>query len=205
MTNSNKRTSCRELFQDLGILPLCSQYILSLALFVAKNMDDFIINSDIHPCNTRYNTNLHPPLARLTKYQKGVYYSDIKVYNCLLIRIKQLLGDLNKFKEALRKCLLVGSFYTIEEFLKCSALSILRASYSWWLLDLAGQRSYLIKPKPSTRSILLLITLWDITLSYNFIVIVNDLLIKLQQNCTVLLYMSYSTLIYSLNLWGIST
>ena len=59
MTNSNKGTSCRGLFKGLGILPLCSQYILSLALFVAKNMDDFIINSDIHPYNTRSNTNLH--------------------------------------------------------------------------------------------------------------------------------------------------
>jgi hypothetical protein len=49
MTNSSNRISCRGLFKELGILPLCSQYILSLALFVAKNMDDFIINSDIHP------------------------------------------------------------------------------------------------------------------------------------------------------------
>ena len=165
-------------------------------------MDDFIINSDIHPCNAWYNTNLHPPLARLTKYQKGAYCSGIKVYNCLPIKIKQLSGDLNKFKEALRKFLLVGSFYTIEEFLKWSTLGILCALYSWWLLDLAGQRLCLIKPRPSTRSIVLLITLWFITLSYNLIVIVNDLLTKLQQtHCAVLLYMSYSTLIYSLNLW----
>ena len=130
MTNSNKGTSCHELFQDLGILPLCSQNILSLALFVAKNTDGFTINSGIHPCNTWYNTNLPPPLARLTKYQKGVYYSGIKAYNCLPIRIKQLSGDLNKFKEALRKFLLVGSFYTIQEFLKLSTQSILCASYS---------------------------------------------------------------------------
>jgi hypothetical protein len=52
MTNSSNRTSCHWLFKQLGILPLCSQYILSLTLFVAKNMDDFIINSDIHPHNT---------------------------------------------------------------------------------------------------------------------------------------------------------
>ena len=70
MTNSSNRTSCRGLLKELGILSLCSQYILSLALFVAKNMDDFTINSDIHPYNTRFNTNLHRSLARLTKYQK---------------------------------------------------------------------------------------------------------------------------------------
>ena len=119
---------------------------------------------------------------KITKYQKGAYYSGIKIYNCLPIMIKQLLGDLNKFKEALRKFLLVGSFYTIEEFLKWSTLSILRASYSRWLLDLAGQRLYLIKPKPSTRSKVLLITLWDITLSYNLIVIVNDFAHKTTTN-----------------------
>jgi hypothetical protein len=45
MTNSSNRTFCRGLFKEMGILPLCSQYILSLMLFVAKNMDDFIINS----------------------------------------------------------------------------------------------------------------------------------------------------------------
>jgi hypothetical protein len=100
MTNSSNRTSCRGLFKELGILPLCSQYILLLALFVAKNMVDFIINSDIHPHNTRSNTNLRPSLARLTKYRKGAYFSGIKVYNCLPIRIKQLSGDVNKFKLA---------------------------------------------------------------------------------------------------------
>ena len=133
MTNSNSRTSCRILFKELGILTLCSQYILSLALFVAKNMDDFIINSDIHPCNTRYNTNLHPPSARLTKYQKGAYFTGIKAYNCLPIKIKkikQLSGDLNKFKQALKKFLSAGSFYTIEEFLEWTSISDLHASYS---------------------------------------------------------------------------
>ena len=66
---------CHSLFKELGILPLCSQYILSLAMFVAKNMDNFKINSDIHPYNTRTTTNLHYSLVRSTKYQKGTYLS----------------------------------------------------------------------------------------------------------------------------------
>jgi hypothetical protein len=44
MTNCSNRTSCRGLLKELGILPLCSQYILSLALFVARNREDFTIN-----------------------------------------------------------------------------------------------------------------------------------------------------------------
>ena len=61
ITNSHSSTSYRNLFKELNILPLHSQYILALAVFVAKNIDDFTANSDIHSINT--------PLLRLTKYQ----------------------------------------------------------------------------------------------------------------------------------------
>jgi hypothetical protein len=135
MTNSSNRTSCRGLVKELDILPFCSQNILSLVLFVAKNMDDFIINSDIHPHNTRSNTNLHPSLARLTKYQKGTYFSGIKFYNHLPTRIKQLSGDVNKFKLTLKKFLSPGSFYSIEQFLDWTTLSDLNAMHLWWLLN----------------------------------------------------------------------
>jgi len=58
ITNSSSRTSCRRLFKELGVLPLQSQYILSLALFVGKNMEIFTRNSDIHTNNTRSKSNL---------------------------------------------------------------------------------------------------------------------------------------------------
>jgi len=70
ITNSQSRTSCHSLFKEQKILPLQSQYILSLAVYVAKNIDDFTINSDIHSINTRYKSNLYPPSLRLTKSQK---------------------------------------------------------------------------------------------------------------------------------------
>jgi len=38
ITNSRMRDSCRELFQRLEILPLYSQYIFSLSIFVIKNI-----------------------------------------------------------------------------------------------------------------------------------------------------------------------
>ena len=102
ITNSNNRTSCRKLFKELSILTLQSQYILSLALFVAQNMDEFANNSAIHQINTRHKSNLHPPLPRLTKYQKGVYYTGIKIFKCLPPKIKQLTGNIKKFKVALK-------------------------------------------------------------------------------------------------------
>jgi len=88
ITNSHGSTSCRTLFKELNILPLQLHYILSLAVYVAKNIDDFTINSDIHSINTRHKSSLYPPLLRLTKYQKVVYYTGIKIYNCLPLKIK---------------------------------------------------------------------------------------------------------------------
>jgi hypothetical protein len=80
ITSSHSITSCRNLFKEMNILPLQSKYILSLAVYVAKNIDDFITNSDIHSINTPHKSSLYPPLLRLTKYQKEVYYTGIKIY-----------------------------------------------------------------------------------------------------------------------------
>jgi hypothetical protein len=47
MLGRSRRDSCRDLFIELEILPLASQYILSLMLFVTKNRNEFIANSEI--------------------------------------------------------------------------------------------------------------------------------------------------------------
>jgi len=49
--------------------------------------------------NTRYNSNLHLPLAKLTLYQKGVFYAGSRIYNYLLSVIKDLSNDGKHFKE----------------------------------------------------------------------------------------------------------
>jgi hypothetical protein len=51
------------------------------------------------------------------------------MYNRLPTRIKQLSGDVNKFKLALKKFLLVGSYYSIEEFFEWATLGDLKALY----------------------------------------------------------------------------
>ena len=59
MLGCGYRQSCRDLFKVLNILPLKSQYIYSPMLFVVKNRDCFVPNSECHGFNTRQTGNLH--------------------------------------------------------------------------------------------------------------------------------------------------
>jgi hypothetical protein len=68
--SARNRDSCRQLFKNLKILPLKSQYIFSFRLFVAKNRDLYESNSEIHNINTRLSSDLHTPTANLTTFQK---------------------------------------------------------------------------------------------------------------------------------------
>jgi len=114
--NASSRVSCREFFKKLNILPLHSQYILSLMLFVVKNTEEFTSNSEVHTINTRHRYDLHVPSITLTKYQKGVYYTSVRIFNYLPQNIKRLSSNIKSFKSALKRFLLRGSFYTLDEY-----------------------------------------------------------------------------------------
>jgi hypothetical protein len=114
--NVGNRISCHELFKKLNILPLYSQYILSLLLFAVKNIVEFSMNSEVHTINPRHRTDLHLPSINLTKYQQGVYYSGIKIFSHLPQNIKNLSWNVKKFKSALKRFLLMGSFYSLYEY-----------------------------------------------------------------------------------------
>jgi hypothetical protein len=109
ITSSGTYDSCRE----LQILPLQSQYIFSLLVFVIKNGSCFISNSDIHDINTRYNHNFHLPSTNLTLVQKGVLFSGSTIYNHLPLNIKMLSKDMKHFKSSLRTYLTEHIFYSI--------------------------------------------------------------------------------------------
>ena len=81
MMGIRKRDSCREYFKRLKILPLKAQYLLSLLLFVAGNVDYFRLNSDIQGFNNKNKSNLHLLPSKLTVFQRVPYYSGIKAFN----------------------------------------------------------------------------------------------------------------------------
>jgi len=66
--------------------------------------------------NTRHRSDLYPPSIKLTQYQKGVYYSGIKIFSHLPQNIKNVSWNVKKFKLALKRFLLMGSFYTLDGY-----------------------------------------------------------------------------------------
>jgi len=76
--NASNRDSCLQLFKNLKILLLKSQYIISLLLFVAKIGNSYKSNSEIHNINTRFSSDLHTPNANLTTFQKDPFILESK-------------------------------------------------------------------------------------------------------------------------------
>jgi hypothetical protein len=110
------RDSCKEIFKNLQIMTLCSQYIFSIILFVVNNRHLFDNNNAIHSCNTRNNNNLHQILSNLAKVNKGPYISGIRAYNHLPQYLKAFDQQSSYFRTALKRFLCHHSFYTIDEY-----------------------------------------------------------------------------------------
>jgi hypothetical protein len=48
--------------------------------------------------------------------QKGIYYSGIRIFNNLPQSVRDMSSDVINFKQALKKFLLLGSFYSLNEY-----------------------------------------------------------------------------------------
>jgi hypothetical protein len=62
--------------------------------------------------------------TNLTKFQKGVYYSAIKIFNNLPHDIKDLANEVIPFWNTLRRFLLILSFYNSDEYFNYKRHSI---------------------------------------------------------------------------------
>ena len=94
-------TSCRTSFREVGILTLYSQYLLSMIMFTVKNRHLFTSNETIHNIDMRQKADLHVPAAKLTKVQRGVYYSGTALYIALPKHIKGFAHNVKKLKQEL--------------------------------------------------------------------------------------------------------
>jgi hypothetical protein len=116
MMGWKKRDSYRDSFREMKILPLCSQFIYSMMLYIVNNIRLFIRNTEVHDISNRQSVNLFPPSTSFTKVLKGAYYSGIKIYNSLPKELKQLSNDQKSFESALKRFLHANAFYTLSEY-----------------------------------------------------------------------------------------
>jgi len=116
MMGCRNSDSYRKLFFNLEILPLPSQYILSLLLFMIRNNNQFLVISEVYHIDTRQHAKFHQPSLNLTKYQKGVYCLGVKVFNKLPAYIKVESDNPKEFRLFLRKFLFDNSFHSLDEY-----------------------------------------------------------------------------------------
>jgi hypothetical protein len=117
MSRAEPRASCRGLFRRLEILHVPCQYILSLILFIVDNPNNFPTVSEVHGLHAS-KKQLFTPNTDLTSVQKGITYSNIKIYSSLPINILSLKNDRRRFKNELHRYLVGNLFYSVKELLE---------------------------------------------------------------------------------------
>ena len=98
MEGCENRVLCRNLCKKLQIVPLTSQHTLFLLMFIVQNKTFFSTNYENHNLDTRQRNSLYLPQANLTIYQKGAYYSRIKIFTVLPLEITNVAGNKKKIK-----------------------------------------------------------------------------------------------------------
>jgi len=84
--------------------------------FLSTNLDICKFNSSVDGTNRRYKLKLHEPSTNFIVYQKGVFYSSIKIYD-KLPDIAELVSNRKCFVIRLKKYLIDKAFYSLEKYL----------------------------------------------------------------------------------------
>jgi hypothetical protein len=103
MVGAHHRTPYRSTFKKLEILPVPCQYIFSLMNFFVNNQENFQTNPSEHSINTRDKHHLHRAIANLPCFQKGAFYSGIRIFNSLTYSVTNLRNEKAQFKVGLRR------------------------------------------------------------------------------------------------------
>ena len=114
MFNLKPQDSCKPHFLKHNILTLPSIYILESLVFLKSNPTIFSKNSSIYSFR---NFDYQYPIHRLKLYEEGAYYSSMKLFNALPIRLKCENMPLQLFKSSLKRHLFAKAFYSVAEFL----------------------------------------------------------------------------------------
>ena len=113
--NLGSRASLKELFKEIGILTVASQYILANIMFIKHNIHLYSKNSDIHSVNTRNKHKLVGPYHRLHKVHNSFAGLGIRFFNKLPEGIANL--PLLKFKSVVKGRLTSKGYYSVNDYI----------------------------------------------------------------------------------------
>jgi len=119
----NHKFDCIEGFEDLGSRGRICNIANHALLFMVRGLHRKWKQPLAYYLSLEC-TNLYPPTAILTNFQKGVYYSAIKIFNNLPHEIKDLVNDILPFWNALKRFLLANSFYNSKKYFNYQRRSI---------------------------------------------------------------------------------
>jgi hypothetical protein len=92
-------------------------------LFVVKNINLFILNSENHTKSTGQFNIFYQRINNLTLYQRAVHYMGMKIFNNLPPYIKDISNTIRKFDICLKLFLHIHSFYSIEEYFEYKSIT----------------------------------------------------------------------------------
>jgi hypothetical protein len=114
--NARNKDSCHQLFKNLKIVPLKSQYIFpfydllpKIEIYMNQTQKFITSTPDLF-------FDLYTPTANLTTFQKGPFHFGIKVFKHLPTSMKNTSPDIHKFRSVLKCFPLTNSFYLEEYF-----------------------------------------------------------------------------------------
>jgi hypothetical protein len=87
MLSAKKTVSYKELFNNFNVLPVASEYLLSLLSFVIQKTKISNTFRNTQP-NVAHKHVVHVPNADLNSYPKGVYYAGTEVYDALQFTLR---------------------------------------------------------------------------------------------------------------------
>jgi hypothetical protein len=93
-------------------------------MYVVNNKHLFAKNSEVHNHDTISANNFHRANTNLTKYQKGAYYTGIKIFNYLPTHIKNVANETQVSRKTLKRFLLANSFHSTDEYFNANKLYI---------------------------------------------------------------------------------
>ena len=81
-----------------------------------RNRNQFLVGSEIYHIDTKQHANFHQLPVNSSRYQKGVNYLGVKVFNMVPSYIKIESDNPKEFKSILQKFLCENSFYSMDEY-----------------------------------------------------------------------------------------